>query len=73
MHENAIFSPSRGGGRTRGTPYAESATVYEQETDHIMEQEVDSAEILYDIFYRGSYFKLMIIANVIMEDVMIFF
>ena len=53
--------------------FYQSATVYEQETDHIMEQEVDSAEILYDIFHRGSYFKLMIIANVIMEDVMIFF
>ena len=26
MHENAIFSPIRGGGRTRGTPYAGSAT-----------------------------------------------
>ena len=27
MHENAIFSPRRGGGRTPGTPYAGSATV----------------------------------------------
>ena len=26
MHENAIFSPRRGGGRTPGTPYAGSAT-----------------------------------------------
>ena len=26
MHENAIFSPIRGGGRTPGTPYAGSAT-----------------------------------------------
>ena len=26
MHENAIFPPIRGGGRTPGTPYAGSAT-----------------------------------------------
>ena len=26
MHENAIFSQRRGGGRTPGTPYAGSAT-----------------------------------------------
>ena len=26
LHENAIFSPKRGGGRTPGTPYAGSAT-----------------------------------------------
>ena len=26
MHENSIFSPITGGGRTPGTPYAESAT-----------------------------------------------
>ena len=29
MHENAIFPPITGGGRTPGTPYAESATVCE--------------------------------------------
>ena len=28
MHENAIFSPIRGGGRTAAPPYAGSVTVY---------------------------------------------
>ena len=33
MHENAIFSPIRGGGRTPGTPYARSAN--DNDTNHM--------------------------------------